>query len=80
MSDQGEPRHDRPESTTGGDGVGSGDAARSAGPGAVRRWVSSRPRGVVVTAGVLAFALLGGGAVAAGAATAPDAGTARATA
>jgi len=80
MSDQGEPRHDRPESTTGGDGVGSGDAARSAGPGAVRRWVISRPRGVVVTAGVLAFALLGGGAVAAGAATAPDAGTARATA
>ncbi|MBD8142042.1 hypothetical protein IFT36_15980, partial [Frigoribacterium sp. CFBP 13605] len=63
MSDQGEPRHDRPESTTGGDGVGSGDAARSTGAGAsVRRWVSSRPRGVVVTAGVLAFALLGGGA------------------
>ncbi|WP_197073521.1 hypothetical protein, partial [Frigoribacterium sp. MEB024] len=76
MSDQGEPRHDRPEATTGGDGAGPRDAATvpSAGSGSsVWRWVSSRPRGVLVAAGVLVFALLGGGAVAAGAATAPDA-------
>ena len=81
MSDQGEPRHDRPEATTGGDGAGPRDAATvtSAGSGSsVWRWVSSRPRGVLVTAGVLVFALLGGGAVAAGAATAPDAATVRA--
>jgi D-alanyl-D-alanine carboxypeptidase/D-alanyl-D-alanine-endopeptidase (penicillin-binding protein 4) len=39
----------------------------------VGRLLRRHPRTTLVTAGVLAFALLGGGAVAAGAATAPDA-------
>jgi D-alanyl-D-alanine carboxypeptidase/D-alanyl-D-alanine-endopeptidase (penicillin-binding protein 4) len=78
MSDQGEPRHDRPEPGAGAGGDGPADTTSTGSPTSAWRWVSTRPRAVLVTAGVLVLALLGGGAVAAGAATAPGAPTARA--
>ncbi|MET4051048.1 D-alanyl-D-alanine carboxypeptidase/D-alanyl-D-alanine-endopeptidase (penicillin-binding protein 4) [Frigoribacterium sp. PvP054] len=81
MSDQGEPRHDRPAPSPGARGDGHGDTTPTGSPTtrpSAWQWVSTRPRAVLVTAGVLVLALLGGGAVAAGAATAPGAPSARA--
>jgi len=77
MSDQGEPRDDRPRET-GPDVVPTAATDTSTGRRSPGRWVATRPRGVLVAAGVLVFALLGGGAVAAGAATAPGGSVARA--
>ena len=71
MSEQDATPDDRPSDDGAPEVTAEGDRTRDV-RASVARLLREHPRTALVTAGVLAFALLGGGAVAAGAATAPD--------